>query len=407
MRSRDGPAYGWVVLGAFTFNYSLVDISILTLGLLLPDISAEFSLSPSQQGWLASSVLFANLIFEIPANLWLSRYRPWRVASISFLLAALFVVLSGWAPTFTLLLVTRLALGLAYLCSKVPRTLVILQWVPRKQIALANGIMFSVIDGLGGIGFIVIPFIMVGLGGWRNTLYAWAGACLFASVTWLILGRDRVTPEYSTALRSQVKTPLGTILRYKEPWILGFGLGGAIAARFAFSAFWPTFAQNEYGIALTYSGLIIGLMSFASMPAKVGVTILPFLVDRTPMVLVACGLGMWATFLGFLYIGSLPALFLMGVLNGVSFSFIPLVMTRIYNLPGIKPREVTVAVALMFTLLWAGGALGPLLAGLVQEATDDLRLGLVITSFGSLSLSLSGLALLGMGRRESGGALER
>lgn len=403
MRSRDGPAYGWVVLGTFTFNYSLVDISILTLGLLLPEISEEFSLSPSQQGWLASSVLFANLIFEIPANLWLSRYRPWRVASISFLLAALFVALNGWAPTFTLLLVTRLALGLAYLCSKVPRTLVILQWVPRKQIAVANGIMFSVIDGLGGIGFIVIPFIMVGLGGWRNTLYAWAGACFLASVAWLVLGRDRVTPEYSAALRSQVKTPLGTILRYKEPWILGFGVAGAIAARFAFSAFWPTFAQNEYGIALTYSGLIIGVMSIASMPAKVGVTIVPFLVDRTPMVLVACGLGMWATFLGFLYIGSLPALFLMGVLNGVSFSFIPLVMTRIYNLPGIKPREVTVAVALMFTLLWAGGALGPLLAGLVQEATDDLRLGLVITSFGSLSLSLSGLALLGTGRWGSEG----
>ena len=120
MRSGKAPVYGWVVLGTFTFNYTLVDIAIMTLGILLPQISLELSLSPSQQGWLASSVLFANLIFEIPVNLWLSRYRPWRVASVSFTAAALFLVFNAWAPTFAVLLIARVGLGAFYLSTQVP-----------------------------------------------------------------------------------------------------------------------------------------------------------------------------------------------------------------------------------------------------------------------------------------------
>ena len=66
MRLRENKSYGWVVLSAFTLNYGAVVITFMTLGLLLPDISEEFSLSPSQQGWLASSLLFVNLLFVIP-----------------------------------------------------------------------------------------------------------------------------------------------------------------------------------------------------------------------------------------------------------------------------------------------------------------------------------------------------
>ena len=115
MRLRQAPTYGWVVLGSFTLNYSVAVSAILTLGLLLPSISDELSLSPSQQGWLAASVLFANLIFEIPFNWTLSRYRPWRVSAVSFIGAAVFVAFNAWAPTFAVLLLARIGLGLIFL----------------------------------------------------------------------------------------------------------------------------------------------------------------------------------------------------------------------------------------------------------------------------------------------------
>ncbi|MCH8087151.1 MAG: MFS transporter [Chloroflexi bacterium] len=399
MRLRENKSYGWVVLSAFTLNYGAVVITFMTLGLLLPDISEELSLSPSQQGWLASSLLFGNLLFEMPLNWWLSRYRPWRVSSVAFLATALITAIQGWSPTFAMLLAARIGLGLFYLSSQPPRTLLILQWMPKKQIPLANGVLFSLLAVVEGLGFIAIPLLLVWLGNWRSTLYFWAGVCLVLSVMWVFIGSDRLSPEYIERMRSQVKTPLSSLFRYKEPWIMGLGLAGTIGGRLAFDTFWPTFTGNEYGTALTVAGLIIAVISIAGAPAMLLSTSLPFFANRTPMMLTVCGLGLTASYLGIIFTGSLPLLFLLAIVNGLSFGFFPLMLASLYDLPGIKPREVAVAVALVYTLMWAGATAGPLVTGFVQEATGNLQLALFITSIGPLALTIAGLTLMKNSRR--------
>ena len=398
-RPTDSPVYAWVVVGTFITNYSLIDISALTIGLLLPDIRDEMGLTATQLGLISSAVIFGNLAFEIPANVWLSRYRPWRVASIAFIASAGFTALNGWAPSFIILLTMRLLLGVAYIVCKVPRTLVVLQWVPRRRIPLANGIIFSFIDSMGGVGFIVIPIILGVLGNWRLTLYAWTAITLVAILAWLVLGKDRYTPEFRRGMESQVGSPMKAILKYKEPWILGFGIGGTIAARFGFNSFWPIYARDEYELTLTFSGLVISMISLASTPGKIAVSVVPALVNRPSLVLTVCGIAMWVSFAGLLFTDSGLYLLLFGCVNGLSFCFIPLMMTQLYELPAIRPRELTVAVSLMFTILWAGGFLGPLVVGVIDDATHDLRLALLVISFGSLSLSLSGLLLKALGNR--------
>ena len=170
MNVLKGTFYGWAVLGSFTLNYSLVIIAITTLGIFLPEISDELSLSPSQQGWLASSVLLAHLVLEIPFNWWFSRYDPWKVACIAFLGAALLIAFIAWAPTFAILLTGRIGLGLLYLSIQAPRTLVILQWIPKKHVGLANGILFSAIMAIEGVGFIVSTSSFGVVGGMENHL---------------------------------------------------------------------------------------------------------------------------------------------------------------------------------------------------------------------------------------------
>ena len=399
LRSRNNPAYGWVVLSTFTLNYSVIVIALFTLGLLLPEISNELSLSPSEQGLLASSVLFGNLIFEIPANWFFSRFRPWKVAGISFVGAALFVSIGAWAPTFAVLLIARMGLGVFYLSSHAPRTLVILHWMPSKHIGLANGILFGVIEALEGVGFIIIPLILVWLGDWRDTLYTWAMVCMIAAILWWVLGRDRVGSETVDRDRTPVTNLVSSLFKYREPWILGLGAAGSVGGRFAFGTFWPTYTGDEYGTAVTLAGLIIGLISIFSFPAILGVTILPFFARRTPLLLMICGIGLCATYLGMLFTDSLPILFLLGAINGLTFSFFPAIMTVLYRLSGITPRGLAIAVALLMTLNWAGAALGPFTTGFIQEATDNLRLALVIPSLGPLLLTAAGLMLSDRGTK--------
>jgi predicted MFS family arabinose efflux permease len=124
------PAYRWVVLGSLTSGQAIALATIFVFGLLLPDISDELKLSPSQQGWLGASAVFGNLILGIPLNAWLSRYRPWRVVALCFLGIAVFTLVQGWSPTLAILIVGRIALGISMIASQAPRALLIQQWTP-------------------------------------------------------------------------------------------------------------------------------------------------------------------------------------------------------------------------------------------------------------------------------------
>ncbi len=396
---RDSRGYGWVVIGSFTFNYAAIVISLSTLGLLLPDISEELSLSPSQQGLLASSVLFANLIFEIPSNWWLSRYRPWRVASISFMAASLSILLKAWAPTFIALVLARVLVGLLSIFVGAPRTLLVLQWMTRRQIGLANSVIFGLFEGLDGVGSILISQILVWLGDWRDTLYLWAGVCVTSSLLWLVLGKERRTSEHKENVQSQRETPLGSLFRYGEPWILGLGSAAAVGSNFAFGAFWPTFTGDEYGTSITLAGLIVGLTFMARAPAIFGVNLTPFLVNRTSLIMIICGIGLTASNLGLLATGSAPLLIILGIVNGMMACYYPSLLTSIYGLPAIRPREIAVAGGLLMTLNWTGAALGPLIAGSIQETTDSLGLALVVTSLGPMVMTFAGIVLADMRRR--------
>ncbi len=399
MTARDRPAYGWVVLITFTFNYGAIVIVFMALGLLLPNISEELSLSPSQQGWLASSLLFGNLIFEIPISWFLSRFKPWRVASLAFLGATAMVAVQGWSPTFAVLLIARVVMGLFYLSTQPPRTLVILQWLPRK-IALANGVMFGFLAILEGAGFMIVPLILVLLGDWRMTLYVWAGVCLTVTIGWMIIGGDKDTSEYETKLEAQEKTPIASIFRYKEPWLMGLGIAGTISGRMAFDTFWPTFTGTQFGTDVTIAGVVIGLISMGGAPIMLITTLIPAFSRHTSAILMIGGVGIAGSYVGTLFTGSTPLLLLLGLVNGFSFGFFPLMIASLYNLPGIKPREIAVAVALVYTIMWGGAALGPLVAGFVQEATDDLRLALFITSLAPLLLTVSAFTLAAGKKRE-------
>ena len=383
--------YGWVILATFTINSGVVIIGISTLGLLLPDISDEFSLSPTQKGWLASSILLMNLILDIPLNWWLSHYRPRIVSAISFMASSLLVLAIASAPSYALLLLSRIGLGFFILATRPTRTLIIYQWFGARQIGRANGFHFSLFEAIDGSGAILIPLILVMVDDWRITLYAWAVVCVVSAFVWLLVSRDRPASIRQERASSDSDSPMRSLFKFKVPWIMGVGIAGAGASEAAFTAFWPTLTTSRYGTALTVAGVILGLMFMARSPGILTVTSIPFFSRRTPLVLVLGGVLLCGTYLSLVYTGSLFIIFLVGTINGLSYCFWAPMLTIVYNLPGIKPREIAVSVALMGTFQWIGASLGPLVVGFTQESTGSLAFGMTIMSLTPLLLVLAGL----------------
>jgi hypothetical protein len=73
-------------------------------------------------------------------------------------------------------------------------------------------------------------------------------------------------------------------------------------------------------------------------------------------------------------------------MRGMAFLYFPMSMIMVYQLPGIRPREVAVGVGFLLTAVWLGSGTGPLLVGFVQEVTGDLGFALYTISFTPLVL---------------------
>ncbi len=400
MLTPRGKNYGWTLVGMFAVNYSMIVIAFETLGFLLPGMAEDLDLSLTEQGWLSSSILFTNLIFEVPANWLFSRFRPWRSSAVSFSAAAAFVALKGFAPTLLVLFIARIGLGLIYLSTQASRTILLIHWIPSRQVGKANGVMFSVLETTIGFGFMLIPAILwLADGDWRKTLYIWAIVSGVGAFVWILWGRDRPREELpQPPAETSGDTPMRVIWRYKEPWILGFGVAGITSARSAFGTFWPTYLDETHGTALVTVGLILGIGGLTKGPMILGVTLTSAIANRTPYLLVVCGLLMAATSFGMVLSDSVGLLFLTGIINGMTMCFIPAMITTIYRLPGIQEREVAVAVAIFFSCLWTGSALGPTFTGIIGDATD-LRTGLLIAALTPLTLSTAGVILRLTARR--------
>ena len=148
---------------------------IESLGIFLPAMREELGLTPLQEGWLGAAPQIGNLILAIPSGVFLSRFSPKRLTTITLIAATLLMVYQGWAPVFGALLIGRFVYGLTIVARDPARALLIRQWMGRKEIVLANATI-ELLWGFGSALFILFPVILVAFdNSWRNSYYLFAG----------------------------------------------------------------------------------------------------------------------------------------------------------------------------------------------------------------------------------------
>ncbi|MFQ5874620.1 MAG: MFS transporter, partial [Dehalococcoidia bacterium] len=154
------------------------------------------------------------------------------------------------------------------------RALLMRQWIQPREIVTANALM-NLLWGISAMGFILIPFILELLdNSWRNTMYLFGGVSLSLTILWQVLGRERTTSEYLTDIRSQAKSPIRSILKYKELWLIGLGLVGIDMTFSAMAVFWPSYMLETYDLSLKGSASIWAISGVVSSVTALGVATL-------------------------------------------------------------------------------------------------------------------------------------
>jgi predicted MFS family arabinose efflux permease len=164
--------------------------------------------------------------------------------------------------------------------------------------------------------------------------------------------------------------------------------------------FWPTYAVDEAGLPLTKVGLV---MLFNPVAMVLGSALSGTITNALPrprVLVMLPGVALPVIFIALLHVQSLPLLGLLFFGNGfVQALSIPLLMSVPFQL-GLTPREVSVATAHMRTVVPTGGALGPIVVGLISGATGSLELAMTVTAPFAVTLLFGSQLLPGFQSRK-------
>ena len=183
--TADGGAlssYRWVIVTGMVLNSWAMTLPALSFGLLLPEIRDEFGLSLSQGGWLGSSVRVGNILVTLPAGFLLSRFRPLKVVIASLVAGTVLTLMHGLATGFAVFLIARIAFGVSFSVRNPTRAMLIQQWFPLREIALAQGIIIGLLGVAEFAAVYGTPLILEATGNWRFAYYVFAGFAAFTAL---------------------------------------------------------------------------------------------------------------------------------------------------------------------------------------------------------------------------------
>ncbi len=397
MTQRPGVfGHRWTILGVLLVASVAAFMMAITVGVLLPSISADLSLSPTQQGILGSSAFVGNLVLALPLSWWTSQFRPKILTTVTLAAGAILMSVQAWSPTFLVLLVGRFGFGITTMAREPARALLMHQWFEPREFIVINSVYNALFGLVVGGGLAVTPFILTAFGdSWRTVLLAFASSIVVLILLWLVIGQEREADSEAQQRRGGQVELLKRVLRYKDLWLAGLGFTGATMGWSAFLNFYPTFMLSTGDVSLNWTGAILGLGILVGGLAGVGLSFAVMHLDaaRRKNVLQLLGAIMAVTYFVMIRVDSIPLLLLVSALNGIGWGFWPILSSVPFYIPGIRPREVAIGTSLVMTLAALGTFMGPLVTGILQDRTGDLGLSLTVVCFAPLSLAVAGTVL--------------
>lgn len=419
MRSTDSPIratrfhYAWVVLSVGTLVvFSALGLARFGYTMLLPPMQAALEMDNTQAGGLATANLAGYLALAVAGGALASRYGPRVVISGGLAAAALGMVLTGLAGSFTTAMVWRAFTGVGSGASNVPVMALLSAWFAQRRRGFAAGV------GVTGSSLAlivlgpVVPRLLAAFGenGWRVCWFLFAGVTLALAVLSLVALRNRpsevglrplgAAEDDGPAAAAQSGLHWGSVYRSGVLWHVGM-----IYIAFGFSyiiymTFFTKYLIAEGGYSPASAGRLFMLMGWLSLLCGLVWGWVSDIIGRKGALIIVYLIHSLA--FGLFALWPSPAgLTLSAALFGLSAWSIPAIMAATCG-DLLGPRLAPAGLGFVTLFFGIGQAAGPSTAGLVADATGSLSPAILLAA-GVALLGAVGAVLLRNGGPSQGG----
>ncbi|MCG5213212.1 MFS transporter [Streptosporangium soli] len=256
----------WLAFAGLSINY--LDRS--SLGVALPFMGEEFTLSATQQGMIFAAFFWAYDFCQLAAGWYVDKVGARRAFTIAAVWWSLFTMLTSAARGFWSLFAARFLLGVGESPAPAASAKVVATWFPVQERGLATGIWDSG-SRVGAVIAIPIVTAIVALTGW-HLVFVVIGALglIWAALWWRFYRDPGEHPRVSEAELAYIRAggarsadtdtedaaalPWRKLFRYRT--VIGMMLGFFClnSVIYFFITFFPTYLVTERGFGLLKLG---------------------------------------------------------------------------------------------------------------------------------------------------------
>jgi MFS family permease len=225
-----------VVFGPFAAGYFLSFFFRNVNAVISRDLSAEFSLSPADLGFLTSMYLLAFAAFQLPLGVLLDRYGPRRVVAALLCVAAAGALTFALARDFTTLSIGRALIGLGVSGGLMGAIKAFTLWFPLSRLATLNGLYLAA-GGIGGLAATAPAEALLGPLGWRALFYLLSVLSVVAAGLVFFIVPEKKLPGEPASLGRQIAA-FGKIFGTLDFWRIVAGLVVCHSGYLALQGLW-------------------------------------------------------------------------------------------------------------------------------------------------------------------------
>jgi len=224
-----------------------------------PLVQDELKLTSGQIGLLLSAFFWTYAPGQLLAGWAVHRFSIRLVLGAGVALWAVATFLTGWAGSFTTLLLLRLLLGLGESAGFPSVQLLLARHTPEHRRGMLMGLI-TMCQGIGPMLGTLFGAMLIAQFGWRSLFFALGLITLLWLVPWLVTMRAGQVPAYVEEAGSQVS--YAAILRRREFWGVALGHFSCNYVFYFMMTWLPTFLVKSAGFTVTRMGQI-GAVIFA------------------------------------------------------------------------------------------------------------------------------------------------
>ncbi len=382
----------WMLLGVWLLYLSF-GLNIAALAPLVPVIESDLGLSHSAMGRVLGAWQFVFILAAIPCGILLDQLGPRR----AMLGGALLMAISAfWRSVATdeislLLAVGIFGLGGPIISTGAPK--VVSAWFESRQRGLAMGIYVTG-PGIGAIvGLLLTNAVLLPAldNDWRQVLRLWGGFTLAAAFAWFVISARLALVPSQLPKFSVADLGLLTLLRHPVVRLLLLMSIGVFAINHGIGNWLPELLRAS-GRTITEASHLAALMVLVSVVSALTIPRLATRQNRLIVLLLLCLSSVCATVL--LRIPTGIPLFAGLVFQGIATgSMMTIMILILVETPEIGERRAGTASGLYFSTAEIGGVGGPVMLGVVYDATGGFATGLTVLCSIGFAIACCVLAL--------------